>query len=238
MDVATPATFERYLGSTGGANFDMLPVPSNFGMHRLPSRTPIPGLFLPKFSHGIWPSLQAGLQMVDMITGGEVMGEVRQKREKPAPRTLMGKGKVDELVAAVERSEAVQDELWAQARTMAAQPSAMLSAYLRSLASLTDLQMKRVRATVWNRIPTTIVVMLYAIGCLGLLTMGYGAGLADNRAALPTLMEYWVPEVKVSGVHVYLTFPFVLSWSMLEAMSAGCLLVASATPAATARAVT
>ncbi len=33
-----------------------------------------------------------------------------------------------------------------------------------------------------------------------------------------------------SSVHVYLTIPFVLSWSMMEAMSAGCLLVASDTP--------
>ena len=32
-----------------------------------------------------------------------------------------------------------------------------------------------------------------------------------------------------SSVHVYLTVPFVLSWSMIEAMSAGCLLVASDT---------
>jgi glycosyltransferase involved in cell wall biosynthesis len=32
-----------------------------------------------------------------------------------------------------------------------------------------------------------------------------------------------------STVHVYLTYPFVLSWSLLEAMSAGCAIVASDT---------
>jgi len=33
-----------------------------------------------------------------------------------------------------------------------------------------------------------------------------------------------------SDVHLYLTVPFVLSWSLLEAMAAGCSIVASATP--------
>lgn len=40
----------------------------------------------------------------------------------------------------------------------------------------------------------------------------------------------YIKALQVSSVHVYMTYPFVLSWSCLEAMSAGCLMVASDTP--------
>jgi glycosyltransferase involved in cell wall biosynthesis len=39
----------------------------------------------------------------------------------------------------------------------------------------------------------------------------------------------YVRLLQVSAAHVYLTVPFVLSWSMIEAMSCGCLVVGSAT---------
>jgi glycosyltransferase involved in cell wall biosynthesis len=41
--------------------------------------------------------------------------------------------------------------------------------------------------------------------------------------------EHFVPMLQVSTVHVYLTYPFVLSWSLLEAMSVGCAIVGSDT---------
>ena len=40
----------------------------------------------------------------------------------------------------------------------------------------------------------------------------------------------FVATMQVSRVHAYLTYPFVLSWSMIEAMAAGCLIVGSSTP--------
>jgi len=39
----------------------------------------------------------------------------------------------------------------------------------------------------------------------------------------------FIPLLQLSTVHVYLTYPFILSWSLLEAMSAGCSIVASNT---------
>ncbi len=53
-----------------------------------------------------------------------------------------------------------------------------------------------------------------------------------SRVHFTGRIAYWdyVSLLRKSWVHVYLTYPFVLSWSLLEALSAGCLVVASRTP--------
>jgi glycosyltransferase involved in cell wall biosynthesis len=80
--------------------------------------------------------------------------------------------------------------------------------------------------------------------------VSYGAARPDGRSHRQALLEElgdaldlsrvhfmgplpyatYLRVLQVSRVHVYLTYPFVLSWSMLEAMAAGCLVVASRTP--------
>ncbi len=58
-----------------------------------------------------------------------------------------------------------------------------------------------------------------------------GSSLDLSRVHFLGRLPYttYLKVLQVSRVHVYLTFPFVLSWSMLESMAAGCLLVASKT---------
>jgi glycosyltransferase involved in cell wall biosynthesis len=56
-------------------------------------------------------------------------------------------------------------------------------------------------------------------------------GLTSDRVHFLGKIPYaqYVAVLQLSRVHVYLTYPFVLSWSMVEAMSAGCVVLGSDT---------
>lgn len=66
----------------------------------------------------------------------------------------------------------------------------------------------------------------------GMLLDEVGGELDMSRVHFVGRVPYniFLDVLRISSVHVYLTYPFVLSWSMLEAMSLGCLVVASGTP--------
>lgn len=59
-----------------------------------------------------------------------------------------------------------------------------------------------------------------------------GDRLDRNRVHFTGSVNYptFQKVLQCSTAHVYLTYPFVLSWSMMEAMSMGCLIVGSTTP--------
>jgi glycosyltransferase involved in cell wall biosynthesis len=59
-----------------------------------------------------------------------------------------------------------------------------------------------------------------------------GSRLDLERVHFLGMLDYqaYLSLLQVSSVHVYLTYPFVLSWSFIEAIASGCLIVGSATP--------
>jgi glycosyltransferase involved in cell wall biosynthesis len=78
--------------------------------------------------------------------------------------------------------------------------------------------------------------------------VAYGKSLPDGKTYRQLMLEtldldltrihftgslpysLYLQVLQASSVHVYLTRPFVLSWSMLEALSTGCVVVGSSTP--------
>jgi hypothetical protein len=87
------------------------------------------------------------------------------------------------------RSQAIQHELWQHAEVCAtAQPQALpVALFLESLSPVIDVHQKRVTADVYRRLPTPILLTLFAVALLAMVLQGYHAGLIRNRLVLPSL---------------------------------------------------
>lgn len=87
------------------------------------------------------------------------------------------------LARNIQRSEAVQQQLWARAVPIAQKTpgSIVTGLFVQSLNDLIDLHAKRLTASVRNRIPLAIWVSLYGVTILSFSVLGYHAGLVGTR---------------------------------------------------------
>jgi hypothetical protein len=91
-----------------------------------------------------------------------------------------------ELSAAIDRSDAIQEELWQQAKAVAAIDKRMVPTglFIRSLNEMIDNQQKRLTA-VRNRVPSLVLLSLYGVAALASAFAGYANGLGKRPSRFP-----------------------------------------------------
>ena len=105
-----------------------------------------------------------------------------------------------ERMAAVERSNAIQEALWQQARTVAAKDKGLIPTglFIKSLNLMIDDQGKRL-AALRSRVPNIVLLALFAFAAVAGGFAGYASGIDAKRSRLPV----YVMALLVSAV-IYL----------------------------------
>jgi hypothetical protein len=95
-----------------------------------------------------------------------------------------------ELAANLERSVAIQAELWstlaAEARTTTSPD--LVAAFGDSLAELVNVGESRVTAGIYARVPETVLILLLAGSAFALGMVGYSAGIAGQRSIVSAVV--------------------------------------------------
>jgi hypothetical protein len=94
-----------------------------------------------------------------------------------------------ESPAAVDRSNALQEAIWQQAKAVAARDNAMVPTglFIQTLNEMIDSQGKRL-AALRNRIPNSVLLSLFAIAAVASAFAGYASGLEARRTRLPVYL--------------------------------------------------
>ena len=97
---------------------------------------------------------------------------------------LEGAYQPGKLQQALARSEELHTQLWSQAvAATERERSPMTSIYVQSLNEVIDLHATRLMA-LRSRVPAVIWIVLYLLGFLAMVLMGYQSGLAHTRRSL------------------------------------------------------
>jgi hypothetical protein len=91
-----------------------------------------------------------------------------------------------EVKAAIDRSNAIQETLWQQAKAMAAKDSGMVPTglFIQTLNEMIDNQGKRL-AAFRNRVPNIVLLSLFGLAAMAVGFSGYASGLDPRRTRLP-----------------------------------------------------
>ncbi|MBX3159462.1 MAG: hypothetical protein KF773_26055 [Deltaproteobacteria bacterium] len=94
----------------------------------------------------------------------------------------------DDLERAIERSSALQNALWSEATAASvANPQSLpVSNFVVTLNPMFDLRESRITVALHQRLPPTILLMLYTTAVLSIGVFGYSTGLSRTRSLMPT----------------------------------------------------
>jgi hypothetical protein len=95
-------------------------------------------------------------------------------------------GTRDDLAAAIEKSNVLQEKLWQQAMAVAATDNAMVPTglFIQTLNETIDDQAKRL-AALRNRVPNIVLLALFGIAIVASGFAGYASGLDARRSRVP-----------------------------------------------------
>jgi hypothetical protein len=98
---------------------------------------------------------------------------------------LEGVQQPGKLEQSLSKSEQLHNQLWTVAVAAAEKErSPMTSIYVQSLNEVIDLHATRLMAGLRSRVPAVIWIVLYLLGFLGMVLMGYQSGLANSRRSI------------------------------------------------------
>jgi hypothetical protein len=113
--------------------------------------------------------------------GSEIAGLLRRYTELRTRKIT-----AENIGDLLSESETLQEQLWSQAVAAAENnPESILTGlFLQSLNESIDLHAKRVFVGLYSRIPITLWLVLLSLVMLGMVSLGYQAGLSATRRSL------------------------------------------------------